>query len=102
MGIGLPAAAQDEEPYAKSSEATILPWDDSLVSREGLVLVDVVPSSKGCRLGLREPHDPAILPSNNDYDEIAAYQDFDNYDQVYGQRARSFRVDVRTFIMDGC
>ncbi len=78
-----------------------LPWDDTYVSREGLVLIDLVPMQRGCSIKLRRPHDGISLKRDDQYD-TGRYAGYDLHDQMIGMPQRRIRVDLSNFFSSGC
>ena len=97
-----PYASPDSPEWGKpAKEPSVLPWDDSYVSREGLVLVDVGPGRKGCTVSIREPYDPIIVDRDARI-ETDRYMGYDLHEQMIGLPQRRFRVDFGTLITRGC
>ncbi|TDI59779.1 MAG: hypothetical protein E2O92_06835 [Alphaproteobacteria bacterium] len=78
-----------------------LPWDDTYVSREGLVLIDLVPKRKGCSIKLRRPHDGISLKRDDQFD-TGRYAGYDLHDQFSSTAHRRVRVDISNFFSSGC
>ncbi|GEM_PF-937042 len=78
-----------------------LPWDDTYVSREGLVLIDVIDANKGCSVRLRRPYD-GIDQKRDTYLDTQRFSGYDLHEQMMGRAGRHIRLDVGNLLNGGC
>jgi hypothetical protein len=78
-----------------------LPWDDTYVSREGLVLIDLAPAENGCSAKLRRPHDGVSHKRDDQYD-TGRFAGYDLHEQMIGMPQRRIRLDLSNFFSRGC
>ena len=78
-----------------------LPWDDTYVSREGLVLIDVMDANKGCKIKLRRPYD-GIDQQRDAYLDTQRFSGYDLHEQMMGRAGRHIRLDFGTLLNGNC
>jgi hypothetical protein len=79
----------------------LLPWDDTYVSQQGLVTLDLVSSKRGCSVRVKRPYDGVSLKREDQYDG-SRFESYDLHEQISGTKNRRIRVDFTTLLRGGC